>query len=277
MPEPLNYLITGAARGIGRGLTRHILSQNHRVFLIDSNLPELTNTTAHLQKLGFSTPENFKTSHTDLSDRPAIASAVSSAADYFSGRVDVLINNAFPTPHIWSNSASMGSSEVDIMAEWDRKVAVGLTAPFLLSRLCIPFLTFPVENRKASPGTIIHISSTRAHQSETNHEAYSAVKAGLIGLTQSMSVSLGETHKIRVNAISPGWIHVEDENEAGDAEGRKWENGLTEQDHQWHSAGRVGKVEDIAKAVEFLVTSDFVTGTEIVVDGGVSKKMVYPE
>lgn len=167
----------------------------------------------------------------------------------------------------------MDSTDVDIMTEWDHNLAVGLTAPFILSRLCIPLLTSP----PSQPGCIIHISSTRAHQSEANHEAYSAIKAGLIGLTQSMSVSLGSKYKIRVNAISPGWIHVDDECGAGDEEGRRWEDGLTERDHEWHSVGRVGKVEDIGKAVEFLVTSEFVTGTEIVVDGGVSRKMVYPE
>ncbi|EPS41917.1 hypothetical protein H072_4127 [Dactylellina haptotyla CBS 200.50] len=285
--NPMNYLITGAGRGIGRGLTRRLLARGHRVFLVDSNLPELNNTSSLLLESGLPT-SSFQISHTDLSDRSQISAAVASASAFFNGRLDVLINNAFATPHVWSDGASMASQEVDIMAEWDLKLAVGLTAPFLLSRLCIPLLTGPAshtddDNAKAKakaslkPGTIVHISSTRAHQAEENHEAYSAIKAGILGLTQSMSVSLGGQYNIRVNAISPGWIHVEDENASGDVEGKKWEDGLTEQDHRWHPAGRVGKVEDILNAVDFLVDSDFVTGTEIVVDGGVTKKMVYPE
>ncbi|KAF3927810.1 hypothetical protein ABW20_dc0101670 [Dactylellina cionopaga] len=271
----MNYFITGAGRGIGRGLTRRLLSRGHRVFLVDSNLAELENISNLLLKSGRS-QSDFQISHTDLSDRPQVVAAVSSARDFFNGRIDVLIHNAFPTPHIWSNGAAMDSQEVDIMAEWDRKLAVGLTAPFLLSRLCLPLLTSP-SSAVSLPGTIIHISSTRAHQSEENHEAYSAIKAGLLGLTQSMAVSLGQQHKVRVNAISPGWIHVEDENASADAEGKTWQEDLTEQDHSWHPAGRVGKVDDILKAVDFLVGAEFVTGTELVVDGGVSKKMTYPE
>ncbi|KAF3914345.1 hypothetical protein AA313_de0207274 [Arthrobotrys entomopaga] len=295
----MNYLITGAARGIGRGLSQRLLTAGHRVFLIDANLPELTNTSSHLLKHHPSIPQSsFRISHTDLSNRTQLVAAVASAAEFFNNRIDVLINNAFPTPHVWSSDASMASETVDIMAEWDEKIAVGLTAPFLLSRLCIPYLTStstaptttaaaptatPQEDegetvtKTTRVGTIINISSTRAHQSEENHEAYSAIKAGLLGLTQSMAVSLGFRYKIRVNAISPGWINVTDENAEADANGVRWEDGLTEVDHKWHPAGRVGKVEDILQAVEFLVNSDYVTGTELVIDGGVTKRMVYPE
>ncbi|KAJ6256446.1 hypothetical protein Dda_8947 [Drechslerella dactyloides] len=271
-PRSMNYFITGAARGIGRGLSHRLLARGHRVFLLDANLAELQNTATQLLTSSIP-PDRIKTSHTDLADRAALAAAVSSAQAFFDGRIDVLIHNAFPTPHTWPDGASMDSQDVDILADWDRKLAVGLTAPFLLTRLCIPLLASTPD----SPGTVIHISSTRAHQAEENHEAYSAVKAGLLGLTQSMAVSLGQKYKIRVNAISPGWIHVEDENAAADVASRPWSDGLTAQDHAWHPAGRVGKVDDILKAVDFLVDSDFVTGAEIVVDGGVTKKMVYPE
>ncbi|KAF1958178.1 NAD(P)-binding protein [Byssothecium circinans] len=88
----------------------------------------------------------------------------------------------------------------------------------------------------------------------------------LLGLMQSMAVSLDHRRKIRVNAVIPGWIH-----------GVKWEEERTEGDAEWHPAGRVGKVEDIAKAVEYAIGCGFMTGQEIVVDGGVGRKMVYPE
>jgi len=87
-------------------------------------------------------------------------------------------------------------------------------------------------------------------------------------------VSLGHLHKIHVNAITPGWIWVIEQNSSTDKDGIKWGDGLTKGDHDWHPAGRVEKVEDVVKAASFLVESDFVTGQEIVVDGGVMKEMV---
>ena len=141
----------------------------------------------------------------------------------------------------------------DIEKEWDLKVAIGLTAPYILSRLCVPLLAAG-RSTPNSPGTIINMSSTRAYQSESDHEAYSSVKAGLLG-----------------------WIHVANENKAADDGNVKWEEGLSKEDTAWHPSGRVGKVEDIAKAVEYLIGNEFVTGQEVVVDGGVGRKMVYPE
>ena len=271
----LRILITGGARGIGRGLFRHFLRAGHSVYIIDANTSELN----HIQTLaaqwttGSST---WKAETCDLRDRARIKEVVDDVRKVFGGQLDVLINNAFATPHIWSDDKTMEDDSESIMEEWDTKIAVGLTAPFLLARLCVPLLKAG-RSTEDSPGTIINISSTRAYQSEMNHEAYSAAKAGIIGLTQSMSVSLGHRHRIRVNAVVPGWIHVENENGAADAEEKAWEEGLTETDAEWHPAGRVGKVGDIVKAVEYLIGSGFVTGQEVSVDGGVGRKMVYPE
>jgi NAD(P)-dependent dehydrogenase (short-subunit alcohol dehydrogenase family) len=91
-----------------------------------------------------------------------------------------------------------------------------------------------------------------------------------------MAVSLAP-RGVRVNAILPGWIHVEDECKEADEQGRKWEDGLSEADQAWQLTGRVGKVEDMLRAVEYLSENGGVSGTEMVVDGGVTRKMVYPE
>jgi NAD(P)-dependent dehydrogenase (short-subunit alcohol dehydrogenase family) len=272
----LKVLLTGGARGIGRGLFRHYLQGGNHVIILDSNLEELEHVRKQAEKWSSSKAGNWIAIQCDLSKRDEIKSAVETVKQKFDGKLDVLINNAFPTTLSLSKDREMEAEGDAIEQEWDLKIAIGLTAPYILSRLCVPLLAAG-KSTLDSPGTIINISSTRAYQSESDHEAYSAAKAGLLGLTQSMSVSLGHRHKIRVNAIIPGWIHVMNESKAGDEQALTWEEGLSKDEIEWHPAGRVGKSDDIAKAAEYLVRSGFVTGQEVVVDGGVSRKMVYPE
>ena len=98
--------------------------------------------------------------------------------------------------------------------------------------------------------------------SEPGTEAYSASKGGLLALTHANAMSFGP--EIKVNAVSPGWIDVTGEE-------------LTEQDHSQHPAGRVGTPQDIVEMVTFLVAREnsFITGSEFVVDGGMTRKMIY--
>lgn len=273
--KALNILITGGARGIGRGLFRQFLAKGHRVFILDSNAEELDHVKSQAVKWS-SAQGSWYALQCDLSKREQIKDAVRTVKKTFDGKLDVLINNAFPTTLQIAKDRTMEGEGDDIEAEWDLKIAIGLTAPFILSRLCVPLL-IAGSSASGSPGTIINVSSTRAYQAESDHEAYSTAKAGILGLTQSMSISLGHRHKIRVNAIIPGWIHVENESKAADEKGVAWEEGLSKDDTEWHPAGRVGKSEDITRAAEYLIESGFVTGQEVVVDGGVGRKMVYPE
>jgi hypothetical protein len=100
--------------------------------------------------------------------------------------------------------------------------------------------------------------------SEPDTESYSASKGGLVALTHALAISLAPD--VRVNCISPGWIHTKGPLPS-------------DEEHAFHPAGRVGRVEDIAAMTAFLLGSDagFVTGAEFVVDGGVTRKMIYPE
>ncbi|KAM3421672.1 hypothetical protein BST61_g2057 [Cercospora zeina] len=262
-----NYLITGAARGIGRGLTRLLLSKGHRVFIIDNNESELQHLTTQLSKQQEKS-QTFSSTLCDLRQPSEIQQAVSLASDFFRGHLDVLINNAASTSSV-SNAVPLADQTLE---DWTAALETNLTGPFLLAQSCLPLLT----SSRPTAANIINISSTRAFMSEPNHEAYSTTKAGLLGLTQSLSVSLAPKY-IRVNAILPGWINVAHECQKGDEEGMQWADGLTEEDHRWHLTGRVGKVEDVWRAVEYLVENEGVSGTEVVVDGGVTRKMVYPE
>ena len=111
---------------------------------------------------------------------------------------------------------------------------------------------------------MVNIASTRAYQSEPYGEAYAASKGGLLALTHALAISLGP--EVRVNGIAPGWIDVRDES-------------LRPEDHTQHPVGRVGKAKDVAALVAFLISEDagFVTGQTFVVDGGMTRKMIYEE
>jgi len=281
--QPMTYIITGAARGIGRHLALSLVSRGARVVLLDANMDELSNTLSLLSKRQ-QYRDQFVACECDLKSRLQIRNAVDSARRFLGGRLDCLINNAMAMPHTWPHGGGMDEGdEAEIMRHWDAQIAVGLSAPFYLSRLCVPMLKREgwKAGAKASegdrPGCVINVSSTRATQAEMDHEGYSAAKAGLVGLTQSLSVSLGTRYGIRVNAVLPGWIDVQAENKAADEKGTKWAEGISKEEHAWQLNGRVGKPEDVMEAVDYLVGSTFMTGQEITVSGGVERRMVYPE
>jgi NAD(P)-dependent dehydrogenase (short-subunit alcohol dehydrogenase family) len=145
------------------------------------------------------------------------------------------------------------------LAEWNRVIDTNLTATFLLVRAAERAL------HKAK-GAIVTVASTRALMSEPNTESYSATKGGLVALTHALALSLGPD--VRVNCVSPGWIETKDH------------GALRQKDHAQHPTGRVGKPQDIAEIVGWLIDakcSGFVTGANFVVDGGMTRKMIYEE
>lgn len=176
-------------------------------------------------------------------------------------RVFKTIHQEVGTAHVLINNGGV-SSLVKPMAELDvetfkRVIDVNLVGTFACSKA---FLTL---NEGADFGRIINVASTRALQNEADWEAYGASKGGIVSLTQSMAVSLVE-RPITVNAVSPGWIHTSDE-------------ALRDIDHAQHPSGRVGTPEDIVRAVSYLINekNDFVNGHNLIVDGGMTKKMIY--
>lgn len=238
------------------------------MFLVDVNAEELDHTTSTLAR-SHTRGKDFESRTCNIRKPDEIKSAIDSARKLFSGHLDVLINNAAYTGGVGGLQLAEMSLE-----EWNASIETNLTAPMLMSQGCLPMLQR--QDSKKQGGCIIHMSSTRAFMSEPNNEGYSSTKAGLLGLTQSMAVSLAP-QGVRVNAILPGWINVTNECKQADESEQPWEAGLSREDHQWHLTGRVGKVDDVLKAVEYLADAEFVTGTEMVVDGGVTRKMVYPE
>jgi NAD(P)-dependent dehydrogenase (short-subunit alcohol dehydrogenase family) len=195
-----------------------------------------------------SAPPDGRFLRADVSDEGAVAALVDGIRAE-EGRLDALVCNAG-----FMIRKPIGSLS---LAEWQSVIGTNLTSTFLLARAAEPLL-------RASRGAIVTIASTRAHQSEPNTESYAASKGGLLALTHALAISLGP--EIRANCVSPGWI---------DTQG----GSLSAEDHAQHPAGRVGRVEDVASLVAWLVGPDsrFVTGAEFIVDGGMTRKMIYTE
>lgn len=180
----------------------------------------------------------------DVSDERAVA-------DGFAGldwkSLDLLVNNAGVAAPVTGPVAELS------LERWRRVVDSHLTAAFLMTRAAVPLLR---EN-----AVIINMASTRAFMSEPFTEAYAAAKGGVVALTHALAVSLGP--RIRVNAIAPGWI-------SGSPD-------LAPADHAQHPAGRVGRPEDVANAVMYLVDAGFVTGETLNLDGGMTRRMIYAD
>jgi NAD(P)-dependent dehydrogenase (short-subunit alcohol dehydrogenase family) len=183
----------------------------------------------------------------DVSDEASVRLLIDSvqAAE---GRLDALVCNA--GINIRKPIAAL------TLAEWSRVIGTNLTSTFLLTRAAETLL-------RAAKGAVVTIASSRARMSEADTEAYAASKGGLVALTHALAISLGPD--VRVNCISPGWIFTK-----GDPP--------RPEDHAFHPVGRVGTPEDVAALTAFLVgpESGFITGAEFVIDGGVTRKMIYP-
>ncbi len=234
-------LVTGATKGIGRAIAKHLLATEWNLCLVD--LPK-----AGLNRAFAKHSRRVVLLEGDISDENTARRAVAAATEKF-GRLDGLVSNA----------GIMIRKPIRqlTLAEWRRVIDVNLTASFLLARTAEKPL-------RAAKGAIVTIASTRALMSEPNTESYSASKGGLVALTHALAISLAP--QVRVNCVSPGWIETKDY------------GALRRKDHAQHPAGRVGKPEDIAQIVGWLLDgakSGFVTGANIVVDGGMTRKMIY--
>ena len=161
------------------------------------------------------------------------------------GKIDILVNNALPI--------TKGIDDCSF-EEFNYALKVGVTAPFYLSKLFLPYFT--------QGASIINISSSRDRMSQPFTESYTAAKGGIAALTHALAVSL--SGKVRVNSISPGWIDTS----AAEYDGA---------DALQHPAGRVGNPLDIAHMVLFLCSENagFITGENICIDGGMTKQMIY--
>lgn len=238
-------IVTGSGHGIGRGVALAYAEAGAKVIIAEKDPEVATETYRMIQDMGGAGTVIL----TDVSKQEDILSLMEQVEARYK-KLDILINNA---------GISKWESPYDLcLQEWDRVINTNLRSVFLCSREAAKLM------RKNKQGSIVNIASTRAVMSEPNSEAYAASKGGIIALTHALAASLSEDN-IQVNCVSPGWI------ETGDYDK------LREIDHDQHFSRRVGTPEDIARACLYLTgdKNNFVNGTNLIIDGGMTRKMIY--
>ena len=250
--EGKTVIVTGGVFGIGSVIVESFIKAGAKVIMADIE-----------NAAGFKYAKKLRAQQgkvefisADVGKETAVKKLIKTVAFGYR-KIDVLINNA--------GIGNWKSIEKRSVKEWQRVLDVNLTGPYMCVKYALPYMP------KGS--SIINISSTRALMSEKNTEPYSVSKGGLLALTHSLAVSLSEK-KIRVNAVSPGWIDTS----AFGKKGKAGQIKLKKIDLLQHPAGRVGTPYDVAEACLFLADNEksgFITGQNLVIDGGMTKKMIY--
>jgi len=241
--------ITGGANGIGKGIVTRFCHEGADVTFCDTNEEAGERLCHELRAF----PCRFIKA--DVSDKLSLQKALYEVITN-KGNIDILINNAGVSPF---------KSLLDLPVEdFDKVLDINLRSVFIAAQVL-------AKHRSANPelityGRIINMASTRYLMSEPDSEAYAASKGGIVSLTHALAISLSK-YNITVNCISPGWIETGDYSK------------LRPVDHQQHPSGRVGIPDDIAQTCLFLChpANNFINGQNIVVDGGMTKKMIYEE
>lgn len=235
-------LVTGGRMGIGRAIAERLRADGAQVFTAQRG-----------------TDPEFQGIEADLAD-PATPAAVVDEVVSRAGRLDILVNNA--------GFMQEARAEDMALADWNRMIAVNLTAPFLLIKAALPHL-------RATRGAIVNIGSIEGIGCNPRHAAYSATKAGLHGLTRAIAVDHG-AEGIRCNAVAPGWIDTDLSENYIDSfpDPAAFRAGLA----RIHPVGRTGRPEDVAALVAWLASDEaaFVSGQTMTIDGGRMVKLSLP-
>ncbi|OES43774.1 SDR family oxidoreductase [Domibacillus iocasae] len=236
-------VVTGGAKGIGKATAFAFANKGAFTAIVDVN-----------EKEGQTVVQEWKKAGIDAAFYTADVGNTEEMANVFAcivekrGTIDILINNA--------GVSSFGSIWDINKSDWDKIMTTNAASVLFNSREAAKYME--------EGGAIVNMCSTRQSMSEANTELYAASKGAIYSLTHALAMTFSEKG-IRVNSISPGWIEVGDYSQ------------LRPEDHAQHPAGRVGKPEDIAKACLYLADPEntFITGENIVIDGGMTRKMIY--
>lgn len=234
-------IVTGASRGIGRGIANLFAKEGAKLVLVGRNAEQLEAVKKSIETMG----EQAIWVKADVSNQADMNRMVQQALQKY-GKVDVLCHNAGIYPHARLENMTL--------EEWQKVIDVNLTGTFLAVKACIPTM------KSQGAGKIVVISSISGPQTALpGYSHYTASKGGVAGFVKTAAVELAK-YKININAVEPGNILTE---------------GLAESEHTNSMLpaiplGRLGTPEDIAFAVLFLASheSDYITGQSLIVDGG---------
>lgn len=242
-------IVTGGASGIGRAIAARFAEEGANVVIADVDEESGTATEASLDDR----PGEVTFVPTDVSDADQVETLVETTVEEFE-RLDVLVNNA---------GGSFGDGRLHEVDEdvWERILAVNLKGPFLCSKMAVPAMA------ESGGGRIVHMSSVNA-LTGISLPSYSSAKSGLFSLSRVIATQYG-CHGIRSNVVCPGTIQTENRDEIME------QKDASEIEAEWldqYPIRRLGRPEDVADAVLYLASpmSSFVTGTELVVDGGMT-------
>jgi NAD(P)-dependent dehydrogenase (short-subunit alcohol dehydrogenase family) len=236
-------IVTGGASGIGEGAARMLAARGAAVLIFDRDA-ERTPMVAGQIAAGGARADHMVG---DVSDPDACDAVVRRACEKF-GRLDILVNNA--------GGGTLQPTHETSLEKWQWMLDINLTGTFLMSRAALKVML------AQGGGVMVNVASVHGHVGFPNHAGYTAAKAGIVNLTRSIAVEYG-TRNIRVNAVCPGVIMTPLIAATVDAAAMTKFVAL-------HPMGRIGKVDEVARAICFLASeeSSFVTGSSLMVDGG---------
>ena len=243
-------IVTGGAQGIGKATALRLLHDGCSVMIAD--VDEEAGREAEQELLAAGDVQFVRA---DVASEDEVHRVIEQTLVGFD-RLDGLVNNA--------GIEARKPLEELTLTEWNRVLGTNLTGVFLCAKHAAPHL-------RSFAGAIVNIASTRALQSEGNTEAYSASKGGIVALTHALAMSLAP--EVRVNCISPGWIDVSEWKKRS----RRKASSITPEEHRQQPVGRVGRPQDVADMVAYLLSAQagFITAQNFVVDGGMTRKMIY--
>ncbi|MCY4062492.1 MAG: glucose 1-dehydrogenase [Chloroflexi bacterium] len=244
--------VTGAGQGIGRGIAEQLAANGASVTIAEINEESGNSTADELCHAGC----EAQFAQVDIRSEDDIKAGIAAHMERF-GALDILVNNAGQNQHFDASKMTVD--------EWEQSMSLNLRGAWLCAKHALPIMA------QQEAGVIVNIASVHATMTMYNFFPYNVAKSGILGLTRSLALDWGK-HNIRAVAVSPGWVRTQpaiDYLEQADDPAAE-----EERVRNLHPLRRIGEPKDIGALVAFLASDEasYITGTEIVIDGGITAR-----